>query len=108
MRIGKFSYDGSLKPMFVLNIILVVVILGAFGIAHTWLGMRMKEKSKEVNRLQEVVQRTQNEIRRLEVDVGQRTNNGILISRMDALGVNLKLIKPGVDEIVTLTEGATK
>ncbi len=88
--------------MLVLNIVLVVLILGAFGVAHTWLGMRQRDKAKEVNRLQEMVQRTENEIRRLGLDIGQRSSNGALISQMDTLGVKLQLIKPGASEIVTL------
>jgi hypothetical protein len=102
MRIGKFTYDGSLRPMLVMNIILVVLFLGAFGIAHTWLGMRQREKEKEINRLADIIQRTDNEIRRLDSGNRQRTNNGPLFSRMESLGVKLRHIDPAVDEILTV------
>ncbi len=107
MRIGKFSYDASLKPMLVLNILLVVVILGAFGIAHTWLGMKQKEKAKEVNQLADVIQRLDNEIRRLDSGNRQREKSGPLLSRMSSFGIDLKRTNPDVDEILTVQPDGT-
>ena len=95
MKFRQLTDHGTgLRPSLVLNIILVVGILGVFGIAHTWLGMRHHEKDKEVKRLEDVITQVQNEIRRLEVDVNHRKSNGTLCNQMEALGIRLQLMQP--------------
>lgn len=100
MRAFNLPEVPGLRPSLVLNILLVTVILGAFGVAHTWLGMRQQEKDREITQVQDRIQQLTNEIRRLEVDVNHRLSNGTLFSQMDSLGVKLQLIKP--DEIINL------
>lgn len=90
----------GLRPALVLNIILVTMILGVFGVAHTWLGMRQQEKDQEITQAQNRIQQLTKEIRRLEVDVNHRLSNGTLFSQMESMGVKLQLIKP--DEIINL------
>jgi hypothetical protein len=90
----------GLRPTLVLNIILITLILGVFGGAHTWLGMQQQQKDREITRTQDRIQQLNNEIRRLEVDVNHSLSNGNLFSQMESLGVKLQLIKP--EEIISM------
>lgn len=100
MRAINLPEVNSLRPSLVLNIVLITLIIGVFGGAHTWLGMQQQQKDREITRSQERIQQLTNEIRRLEVDVSQRLSNGTLFSQMENMGLKLQLIKP--DEIISL------
>ncbi len=102
MKLRHLVPDGQLKPMTVLNMILVVVIIAAFGIAHTWLGMQQKRKNKELTDLQGQIQRANNEIRRLDVDQAYRSSAGSIASQMDTLGLTSQLQRITKDDVVTL------
>jgi cell division protein FtsL len=100
MKFPQLTDQSPLRPIIVLNIMLVVIILGIFGFSHTWLGMRQQEKEKEVKRLQEQIQQTQHEIRRLNVDVNHNMSNGALFTLIEDM--NLQLQRFSDDEAILL------
>lgn len=104
MKSTSLSGPHGLRPTLVLNIVLVTVLLGVFGVAHTWLGMRQQEKEREITQLQNRLQQLTNEIRRLEVDVNHRLSNGTLFSQMESMGMKLQLIQPS--DVVNLASSS--
>ena len=92
MKLAKLSEAGHLRPTLVLNIILVVLILGGFGLAHTWLGMRSHDKDKEVKKIEDSIRQLENEIRRLRVQVDPMIGNGPLCNQLAQTGIELQRI----------------
>lgn len=91
---------GTLRPNVVLNLVLITCILGVIGVAHVWLGMRRHEKERELRRLEEALQQSENEIGRLRAVVQHRSSPGTLSSQIEAMGIRLER---NTDRIITLT-----
>lgn len=87
MKKFGLSYHNSLRPGLILNLMLVGLILCVLGVAHTWLGMRGRDKAEDARKLREKITQLNNQIVRLKADVDHQLSNGALFTAMAAMDI---------------------